>query len=352
MGRNGLRTLGLLLVLALPVVQGCACHSTDANEVGVLTRKFTIVGSRGVQAETYAPGATYFFFPPFSTDWHTFETKLQNLRMQAERGTPNKPGDDIEFKTVDGNDISVDVTVAWRVDPAKAPHLLQKVGRSTEEVRDTLVRPAARALVRDALNVLRSEDFYTADKRFAAAEEALRRLNEALAPEGVVVEQVILQEHRFNPEYERVIREKKLAEQTAEKLRSEAQAAAEESKRNLESAKGTVSQRLAEAQGQLAQTKLTADAELVRAKNEAEAILKEAEAKAKGIEKENAAMGGAGGRTMVKLRIAEALKGKQIVFMPSGRGGSTLQTLDMNRILSTYAASKAVQQQSSMSSAE
>ena len=85
-----------------------------------------------------------------------------------------------------------------------------------------LVRPATRALVRDALNVLRSEDFYTADKRFAAEEAARKLLEEALLPEGVIVEQVILQEHRFNPEYEKVIREKKLAEQTAEKLRSEA----------------------------------------------------------------------------------------------------------------------------------
>lgn len=343
MKRMDLRMLGLLVVLALPVVQGCACHSTDANEVGVLTRKFTLVGSRGVQAETYAPGATYFFFPAFSTDWNTFETKLQNLRMMARGEGERGRTDDIEFKTVDGNDIAVDVTVAWRVEPAKAPHLVQKVARSTQDVENRLVRPAARALVRDALNVLRSEDFYTADKRFAAAESARKLLDEALAPEGVIVEQVILQEHRFNPEYEKVIREKKLAEQTAEKLHSEAQAAAEEAKRNLEAAKGTVSQRLAEAQGQLEQTKLTADAELVRATNEATAILKEAEAKSKGIAKESEALAGAGGRTMVKLRIAEALMGKQLIFMPTGRSGATLQTVDMNQILTQYATSKATQ---------
>ncbi len=96
----------------------------------MLTRKFTLMGSRGVQEETYAPGATYFFFPPFSTDWNTFETKLQNLRMQTRSEEEKGRTDDIEFKTVDGNDIAVDVTVAWRIDPAKAPHLVQKVARS------------------------------------------------------------------------------------------------------------------------------------------------------------------------------------------------------------------------------
>lgn len=352
MKRMDLRMLGLFVLLALPVVQGCACHSTDANEVGVLTRKFTLVGSRGVQPETYAPGATYFFFPAFSTDWTTFETKLQNLMMRTRGDDEKGRTDDIEFKTVDGNDIAVDVTVAWRIEPAKAPHLVQKVARSTRDVENRLVRPAARALVRDALNALRSEDFYTADKRFAAAENARKLMDDALRPEGVIVEQVILQEHRFNPEYEKVIKEKKLAEQTAEKLRSEAQAAAEEAKRNLETAKGTVSQKIAEAQGVLEQTKLAADAELVRANNEATAILKEAEAKSKGIAKESEALSGAGGRTMVKLRIAEALQGKQLVFMPSGHGGASLQTLDMNQLLTQYAASKSVRAASASTSGQ
>jgi regulator of protease activity HflC (stomatin/prohibitin superfamily) len=201
------------------------------------------------------------------------------------------------------------------------------------------VRPAARSYVRDSLNRLRSEDFYVADKRFAAAEEAKKLIIGALAPEGVIIEQVILNEHRFNPAYEEVIREKKLAEQNAERLKSEASAAAEESKRNLESARGKVSQQLAAATGELAQAKLAADAQLIKSKNEGEAVLAEARSKAQGIEKENAAMSGLGGRTMVKLRIAEALQGKRIVLVPAGKGGS-IQTLDVNQLVNAMVANK------------
>lgn len=327
----------LTLVLLAGAVSGCTYHSTEANEVGVLTKKVALFGTKGVQDEVYASGATYFFVP-FITDWNTFETKLQNLRMiQQEQ-------DDIEFKTLDGNDISVDVTVAWHIDPAKAPLVLQKVGESTSDVQERLVRPGARAYVRDALNRLRSEDFYVADKRFAAAEEAKRLLSESLGPEGVIIEQVILGEHRFAPAYEEVIRDKKLAEQNAEKLKSEASAAAEGSKRNLEAARGKVSQQLAASTGELAQAKLAADARLVKAKNEAESILAEAKARAQGIEKENAAMGGTGGRTMVKLRIAEALQGKRIVLVPSGKGAN-LQTLDINQLISATAAQKVTKSQ-------
>jgi len=331
------RRLALLLAALTAVASGCTCHSTDANEVGVLTRKLAPFGKKGVQDESYAPGGTYFF-PAIITDWHVFETKLQNLRMVK---TADEPGGDVEFKTMDGNDISVDVTVAWRIDPTRAPYILQRVGESTADVQERLVRPASRAYVRDALNPLKSEDFYAADKRFAAAETARTLLSTALNPEGVIVEQVILGEHRFNPAYEEVIKEKKLAEQNAERLRSEASAAGEEAKRNLESARGRVSQQLAAAAGDLAKAKLAADAQFIKAKNEGEAILAEARSRAQGIEKENAAMAGAGGRTMVKLRIAEALKGKRIILVPAGRGAN-LQTLDVNQLINAAAAQKAL----------
>ena len=320
-------TIGMLVT-----VSGCTCHSTEANEVGVLTKKVAPFGKLGVQDETYASGGTYFF-PAFTTDWNTFETKLQNLRLVKDSN------DDVEFKTVDGNDISVDIIVAWRIDPAKAPYLLMKVGESTEDLEARLVRPGVRAYVRDALNKLKSEEFYEADRRFKAAEEGRVLLSEALNPEGIIVEQVILGEHRFNPEYEAVIREKKLAEQNAEKLKSEALAAAEASKRNLEAAKGQVAQQIAGVAGLLAQAKLTADSSLVQSSNEAEALLIEARANAQAIQKRNEALAGAGGRTMVKLKIAEAMIGKRIVVVPSK--GASIQTLDINQLVGKIAADKA-----------
>ncbi len=320
------------LAMMLASVSGCSCHSTGANEIGVLTRKIAPFGKIGVQEETYASGGTYFF-AAFTTDWNTFESKLQNLRLVKE------DNDDVEFKTVDGNDISVDITVAWRIDPAKASYLLMKVGESTEDLEARLVRPGVRAYVRDALNKLKSEEFYEADRRFKAAEEGRVLLSEALNTEGIIVEQVILGEHRFNPEYEAVIRDKKLAEQNAEKLKSEALAAAEASKRNLEAAKGQVAQQIAGVAGLLAQAKLTADSSLVQSQNEAEAILIEARANAQAIEKRNEALAGAGGRTMVKLKIAEAMAGKRIVMLPSK--GANIQTLDINQLVGNITAGKA-----------
>src|SRR4051812_36815309 len=173
----------LFLVLAA----GCTFHNTDSTEVGVLTHK---VFGRGVQQETYPPGATYTF-PALITDWNVYNVALQNLEMTASpKSGDRSTKDDIEFKTHDGNDISVDVTVAWRIDTAKAPYILEHVGGSTGEVKENLVRPACRSIVRDVLNTMTSEEFYVSEKRFVKAEEAREKLATVLAPEGVIVERV------------------------------------------------------------------------------------------------------------------------------------------------------------------
>ncbi len=331
-----MRATTLLLLLTA----ACTFHSTDSTEVGVLTRKIALVGKAGVQQETYPPGATYTF-PAIITDWHVFNVALQNLSMvQSKTEGDRAERDDIEFKTHDGNDISVDVTVAWRIDTAKAPWILEHVGGSTPEVKENLVRPACRSIVRDVLNTMTSEEFYVSDKRFQKAEEGRDKLSKVLGPEGVIVERVILGEHHFHPDYERVIHDKKLAEQTAERMVSEGHAAQQESLRNLETAKGQVSQKIATARGALDQVKLHADADYYRSQREAEAILAEKKAHAKGVEKTNQAMSGAGGRTLVKLRVAEALAGKQIVFLPGGGKGGALQTMNVNDLLARFAVSE------------
>ena len=336
------RPLLVLFLASLPL-SGCTCHSTGSTEVGVLTRKLAfagLLGRAGVQPEVYAPGATYLF-PAFVTDWNTFDVSLQNLAMVKDptRGDRAQE-DDLSFKTVDGNDVRVDVTVAWQVEPKRAPYLLNKVGENVEEVKEKLVRPACRSVVRDVLNELRSEEFYVSEKRFAKASEARDRLQVVLGPEGIAVRQVILGEHRFNPDYEHVIRDKKLAEQNSEKVRSETRAAAEQWKSELEKAKGTVFQQLAAASGALETARLTADAAYVQNQKQAEAIVAERRAHAEAVRKQNEALAGSGGKALVKLRIAEALAGKQLVFVPTGKTGVGVQTLNLNQLLGALSAGR------------
>jgi len=203
-GARLVRPAAWLVAAAALAGGGCVSHSTSETEVGVLVCKIALgCASKGVQREIYPPGSTNLF-AAFIRDFYTFDAKLQNLEMSANPSRGDRASrDDLQFKTTDGNDISMDVTLAWTIDPKAAPRLLENVGSSTDEVKEKLVRPMTRTLVRDILNELDSESVYNSDKRFEKAEKARTVLTEALAPFGVLVQQVILHEHRFNPEYEK-----------------------------------------------------------------------------------------------------------------------------------------------------
>ncbi len=324
----------IVLMLAMFTAAGCVPHTTGETEVVVRTRKMAIFGSKGVEDRIYAPGATYFFMP-FINDWNVFDTKLQNLEMTFSqvRGD-RKSRDDLVLKTIDGNDISLDVIIAYRIDVNKAPHILQYVARDDITLRD-IVRTVARSKPRDIFGELKTEAFYVADAREAQSGKAREALQEILGPMGIIVEKVLTNDYRFNPEYQKAIEDKKVADQQVEKNKSAQHAALEEYKRKLEEARGEVNKMVANADGQYLKAKIEADVYQEQQQLLAKAIQAEGIAEAKGIQEMNNALAGSGGEAIVKLRIAEAIQGKRIMLLPVSEGGMNLKTTDINRLIET-----------------
>lgn len=329
--------LGVLATLALGVValQGCMPYSTDSTEVGVRVIKWSPFGGNGVEDKVYPPGATQFF-APFLNDWYTFDTRLQSFEMTAtpDRGTPGI--DDLLFKTIDGNDISLDVIITWRIVPEQAPKILREVARNNEELKDNVVRTITRSMPRDIFGELNTEEFYIAEERTAKSDEVTQKLNEVLAPYGVVVQRVSTRGYRFNPEYQKAIEEKKIADQQVEKLKSETEAVKQEFLTKVEEAKAQVEKMQAEATGEYERAQIEADAYYEQQVSLAKAIEAEGRAEAAGIQSMNEALAGSGGPGVVKLAIAEALAGKRIVMLPSGDGGLDVRTTDVNDFLKEY----------------
>jgi len=325
----------VLALLALLTLGGCVPHTTGETEVGVRTIKLGIVGKKGVEPRVYQPGSTYFFLP-FVNDWHTFDTKLQNLEMTIAHGRGDRHGrDDLVFKTIDGNDISLDVIIAYRLDPEKAVHIVQYVAREDRTLREKVVRTVARSKPRDIFGELKTEEFYVADKREAQSNKAKAALQDILGPMGIIVEKVLTKDYRFNDEYQKAIEDKKVADQRAEKNKAAQGAAREEYKRKLEEAKGEVNKMVADADGQYQRAKIEVDAYYEKQRMIAEAIKAEGIAEAKGIHEMNVALAGGGGEALVKLRIAEALQGKKLLLLPVSEGGMNLKTTDVNRLIET-----------------
>ncbi|MBK7976915.1 MAG: prohibitin family protein [Deltaproteobacteria bacterium] len=323
MRRVALRFARAGAVLALLATTGCL-RSTGATEVGIR------IGKLFGADQIVTPGKTVIVVPVLH-DWYLYDTRTQNLEMKMAAGV----NDELEFKTKDGNDIGVDVTVLYHVDPQQAPTVLRKVASDMEELELAVVRPLSRSLPRDSLNELSSEEFYDSDLRAAKEAQALEHLSRALAPYGVVCERVVLGNYRFHDKYQEAIDAKKVADQAVNKNRSSAEASIKEWERELETTRGQVGQVIAAERGKAQQAHMQADAYYEAKKLEADAILAEKTASAQGVRRMREAISGGGGRTMVKLKIAEALKGKRIVLFPTSENALGVQSTNVNQFLDT-----------------
>ncbi len=326
----------LLAALSSFLLSGCWPHQAGPTEVGVRTVKFGIFKKRGVEETYYAPGKTYFFMPIIN-DWNTFDTKLQTMEMtfDPKRGDL-RARDDLLFKTIDGNDISLDVIIQYQIDPSKAPYILQNVAQDDFMLRQKVVRTVVRSVPRDIFGELQTEGFYISGQRQEKAEKVQKALNAILVPLGVNITRVSTKDYRFPPAYQQAIEDRKVAGQQAEKNKSQAKAAGEEYRRKVADAQGQVNTRVAAADGEFQRSKLEADAYFQQQESIAKAITAEGIADAKGIKAMNEALGGPGGEVLVKLKIAEALKGKKIYLLPVSEGGINLKTTDINDLLRVY----------------
>jgi regulator of protease activity HflC (stomatin/prohibitin superfamily) len=324
------------VILTSFLFAGCWPHRAGSTEVGVRTVKFGILKKRGVEEKFYAPGSTYFFMPIIN-DWHTFDTKLQTVEMTFDpRRGDLRSRDDLLFKTIDGNDISLDVIIQYRIDPQQAPNILQNVAMDDYTLRQKVVRAVARSVPRDIFGELKTEGFYISQKRQDKSEKVRAELNSILGPYGIIVERVSTKDYRFNPAYQQAIEDRKIAEQQAEKNKSQAKAAEEEYKRKVADAQGQVNKLIAESDGEYEKSRIQADAYFQQQEQIAMAIEAEGKAEADGIRAMNRALTGSGGETLVKLRIAEALQGKKIMLLPVSEGGINLKTTDVNDLLKVY----------------
>ena len=326
--------LGCCLIPALALLSGCVPRSTGPTEVGVRTIKWSLFGKSGVENKLYQPGATYFFLPIFN-EWETFDARLQIVEMTATVDKGDKHGgDDLPFKTKDGNDIRIDVIFTYRVDPQRAPYIRQYVAKDMVELKEKIFRTVARSKPRDYLGEYSTEEFYHAENRNKAAENAKHGLQAILGEYGIIVENVALMDYRFNADYQMIITNKKIADTKTKTLISEKDSTVEMNKKLLQDAQAEVNKLIAQANGQYQEAVLGADAYYQQQTNVAAATIAEGTAEAASIMKMREAMMNEGGLIQVKMAIADSLRGKKIVMIPTGGANSfNLQTLDINEIL-------------------
>jgi regulator of protease activity HflC (stomatin/prohibitin superfamily) len=322
------RPVALTLVLAATLAAG-GCGATNSTEVGVRTCLWGILEKRGEQ-QIYEPGGVYFFLPVLNA-WNTLPISQQNLLMNANPAEGDRPvPDDVTFKTKDGNNVYIDVNVMWRVDPKKAGFLIQHVGQSVNEIKERLLRPVSRSVIRDVFNEITSEEYYQVTVKNRVAGKAKDALAAELAPYGVFVDMLQVQQHRFDQEYQAAINAQKQAEADVQTLVEQQKNMEFQKKSELEGKRGEWNKQMEDALGEAGRIRNDADAYYQTKTNEAKAIVAAAQAEAEGVRKEAEALGKLGGDAYVKMQVAQQLSKKRILIVP----GTNVSTMDVNQMVS------------------
>ncbi len=319
--------------LALAALAICGCEATSSTEVGVRTSLFGVFEPRGKQ-QIYAPGGVYLVVPVVNA-WNSLSVAQQNLLMNLATTDGDRPhADDIAFKTKDGNNVYIDVNIMWRIDPLKVGEVIARVGKSVDEIKERLVRPYSRSVIRDVFNEISSEEYYQVSIKNKTAASAKEQLAAELSPYGIIVDMLQVHQHRFDKEYQNAINAQKQAEANVQTL-IEQQKSMEEAKRSeLQGKRAEWNKELEDALGEAGRVRNQADGYAQTKTNLAKATLAQFQAEAAATVKEAEALSKMGGEAFVKMEVAKQFAKKKILLVPA----ANVTTMNLNKIVESMAA--------------
>lgn len=165
-----------------------------------------------------------------------YATKKQVFTMAGDYSQEHRDADSVQGRSKDGQGILVDISITYRINGSDAPTLRQEF-LTEQGYRETIVRPAARSVVYDAVGQFNALELIS-EKRLDFIDLITNRLRETYGKSNIQLEEVFVRKVTFSPEFSRAIEEKQIAEQrikTAENQKLEAVQLAE---KKVEEAKG------------------------------------------------------------------------------------------------------------------
>lgn len=175
-----------------------------------------------------------------------------------ESGTRDSDDDAVQVRTIDGQEVLIDVTVIYRINPEQVNIVHQNW---QNRYVDDLVRPVLRGFVRDAVSGYRAEAVYgesRSDVQRAIEESISRRM----AQEGFEVSDLIIRNVTFSSEeFAQSIERVQIAERQAQEAEFRVQQEEQEAERVRVRASGERDAAIARAEGQAEGIRLLAEAQ-------------------------------------------------------------------------------------------
>ncbi len=198
------RMIGFVFILL--GIATSSIKQIDAGEVGVKI----LFGS--IQNDIMGSGL-HFINPLL--DVKKLDVKTQNYTMSGVNDEGQKLGDDaIKVLTSDGLEVTIDLTVLYRVVAGDAPKLLRETG---DDFRDKIVRPITRTKIRDNAVYYQAVDLF-GNKRDEFQQRIYKSIEDDFKKRGLMLEQLLVRNITLPNSVKASIESKINAEQDAKKM--------------------------------------------------------------------------------------------------------------------------------------
>ncbi len=249
--------------------------------------------SGGVRQQALQPGLRWII--PFFENVVYYPISRQTYTMSIAPNEGAIQGDDsITARTSDGQEIFVDASVIFAIDPEKVVRVhIDWQNRYDNE----LVRPLSRGVIRDVVSQYRVEQVVTT-QRTEMISQISTNMNQKLSDNGLMLVEFILRNITFSPEYAASVEQKQIAEQQAQ----QAAFIVEQRRQEAEQARQV-------AQGQ-------ADAVVINAKGAADARVVQAQAESQALQLIAAALEN-NDNLLLYQYISKLAPGVQVMLVPN-----------------------------------
>jgi regulator of protease activity HflC (stomatin/prohibitin superfamily) len=243
--------LGLLVLIAgfaTRSVENINRYSNIMRLIGIGMLLIGIISSSFVQVDAGRVGVKkmfgkiqndvlesglHFINPLYEVD--EVDVKTLNYTMSGVHDEGEKLGDDaIRVLTADGLEVTIDLTVLFRVNKSEAPRLLRETGKDFQE---KIVRPIARTKIRDNAVYYDAVALYSS-KRDEFQTRIFKSIDDEFKKRGLLLENLLVRNITLPASVKAVIEQKINAEQDAQKMQFVLQKEKQEAERKRVEAQG------------------------------------------------------------------------------------------------------------------
>jgi regulator of protease activity HflC (stomatin/prohibitin superfamily) len=241
-----------LVVGALFSIIGNGLLFVDVTQAAVITNTLTgnLEQPRRAGTSIIIPGLQLPTFYPINQ---------QNYTMSSVGDEGQRRGDDaVDATTVDGQPVSLDVTIFYSIDPA--PDALNRFHTRWGQNWEGFIRSTARTVVRDVVSTFRAEQIY-GEGRVQMQLRINDQMRTRMETEGMILNSVDVRGLRFSDTFIQAIEAAAAAEQAAVRARFEVEQRRQEADQARARAQGERDAAIARAEGDAQATILQAQAE-------------------------------------------------------------------------------------------